>query len=70
MNIYIEFTYLAASILFVFGLKGLTHPDSARRGMLLAAAGMTAAIGVVACAVPAAVFTVTTALPDAVSFGT
>ena len=44
MNIYIEFCYLAASILFVFGLKGLTHPDSARRGMLLAAAGMTAAI--------------------------
>jgi H+-translocating NAD(P) transhydrogenase subunit beta len=44
MNFYIEFTYLAASILFVFGLKGLTHPDSARRGMLLAAAGMTAAI--------------------------
>ena len=44
MNIFIEFTYLAASILFVFGLKGLTHPDSARRGMLLAAAGMTAAI--------------------------
>ena len=44
MNIYIEFCYLAASILFVFGLKGLTHPDSARRGMLLAAAGMAAAI--------------------------
>jgi len=44
MNIYIEITYLAASILFVFGLKGLTHPDSARRGMLLAAAGMAAAI--------------------------
>ena len=43
MNL-IEFTYLAASILFVFGLKGLTHPDSARRGMLFAAAGMTAAI--------------------------
>jgi NAD(P) transhydrogenase subunit beta len=44
VNIYIEFTYLAASILFVFGLKGLTHPDTARRGMLFAAAGMTAAI--------------------------
>ncbi|PYY03380.1 MAG: NAD synthetase [Acidobacteria bacterium] len=44
MNIYIEFCYLGASILFVFGLKGLTHPDSARRGMLLAAAGMAAAI--------------------------
>jgi NAD(P) transhydrogenase subunit beta len=43
MNL-IEFTYLAASILFVFGLKGLTHPDSARRGMLFAAAGMAAAI--------------------------
>ena len=43
MNL-IEFTYLAASILFIFGLKGLTHPDSARRGMLFAAAGMTAAI--------------------------
>ena len=44
MNIYIELCYLAASILFIFGLKGLTHPDSARRGMLLAAAGMAAAI--------------------------
>jgi len=44
VNIYIEFCYLGASILFVFGLKGLTHPDSARRGMLLAAAGMAAAI--------------------------
>lgn len=44
MNLYIEFCYLAASILFIFGLKGLTHPDSARRGMLLAAAGMAAAI--------------------------
>jgi proton-translocating NAD(P)+ transhydrogenase subunit beta len=44
VNIYIELCYLAASILFIFGLKGLTHPDSARRGMLLAAAGMAAAI--------------------------
>ena len=44
MNIYIESSYLLASILFVFGLKGLTHPDSARRGMLFAAAGMAAAI--------------------------
>ena len=43
MNL-IEFTYLLASILFIFGLKGLTHPDSARKGMLFAAAGMTAAI--------------------------
>src|SRR5437868_8013506 len=40
----VEITYLIASILFVFGLKGLSHPDSARRGMVLAAAGMLAAI--------------------------
>jgi NAD(P) transhydrogenase subunit beta len=44
MNYYIEFTYLLASILFIFGLKGLSHPDSARRGMILAGLGMTAAI--------------------------
>ena len=36
----VEITYLIASILFVFGLKGLSHPDTARRGMVLAAAGM------------------------------
>src|SRR5437868_7018548 len=45
MSVYpVEFTYLLASILFVFGLKGLSHPDTARRGMLLAAGGMLAAI--------------------------
>jgi NAD(P) transhydrogenase subunit beta len=41
---FIEFTYLLASILFIFGLKGLTHPKTARRGMILAATGMLAAI--------------------------
>lgn len=39
-----EFSYLLASILFVFGLKGLSHPDSARRGMHLAEFGMLMAI--------------------------
>jgi NAD(P) transhydrogenase subunit beta len=39
-----EFTYLIASILFVFGLKSLSHPDTARKGMFLAEAGMAAAI--------------------------
>ncbi|HKP85536.1 MAG TPA: NAD(P)(+) transhydrogenase (Re/Si-specific) subunit beta, partial [Blastocatellia bacterium] len=39
-----EFTYLAASILFIFGLKGLSHPDTARRGMNLAAFGMLMAV--------------------------
>jgi H+-translocating NAD(P) transhydrogenase subunit beta len=40
----IEFSYLFASILFVFGLKGLSNPKTARRGMNLAALGMLVAI--------------------------
>ncbi len=43
-DIFIEATYLLASILFVMGLKGLSHPDSARRGMFYAEAGMLMAI--------------------------
>ena len=41
---FIELTYLLASVLFIFGLKGLSHPTTARRGMNLAGAGMLAAI--------------------------
>jgi NAD(P) transhydrogenase subunit beta len=41
---FLEATYLVASILFILGLKGLSHPDSARRGMIMAAAGMAAAV--------------------------
>ncbi|HEY6308494.1 MAG TPA: NAD(P)(+) transhydrogenase (Re/Si-specific) subunit beta [Candidatus Angelobacter sp.] len=41
---FLEATYLIASILFVLGLRGLSHPDTARRGMIMAAAGMAAAI--------------------------
>ncbi|MGB7922054.1 MAG: NAD(P)(+) transhydrogenase (Re/Si-specific) subunit beta [Pyrinomonadaceae bacterium] len=41
---FIEFTYLVASILFILGLKGLSHPESARRGMHLAEVGMLLAI--------------------------
>lgn len=44
MSYFSEFTYLVASILFIFGLKGLSHPDTARRGMNLAALGMLLAI--------------------------
>ncbi|MBO0721721.1 MAG: NAD(P)(+) transhydrogenase (Re/Si-specific) subunit beta [Blastocatellia bacterium] len=40
----IEISYLIASVLFIFGLKGLSHPKTARRGMNLAAAGMLVAI--------------------------
>src|ERR1043165_1500614 len=36
--------YLIGSITFIIGLKMLSHPDSARRGNLVAAAGMLIAI--------------------------
>ena len=41
---FMEATYLVASILFVLSLKGMSHPETARRGMFLAEAGMFAAI--------------------------
>src|SRR3989442_7903126 len=40
----IQLAYLTASVLFILGLKGLSHPDTARRGMLLAELGMLMAI--------------------------
>ncbi len=40
----IEVAYLAASVLFMLGLRGLTAPDRARRGMQLAAIGMLLAV--------------------------
>jgi len=36
--------YLVGSVTFIMGLKMLSHPDSARRGNLIAAGGMTIAI--------------------------
>ncbi len=44
INYLIEFAYLLASILFIFGLKGLSNPKTARRGMNLAAMGMLVAV--------------------------
>ena len=41
---FMEATYLTASILFILSLKMMSHPDTARRGMFLAEAGMFAAI--------------------------
>ncbi len=41
---FIQLAYLAASVLFILGLKGLTAPDKARNGMRLAAAGMLLAV--------------------------
>src|SRR6186713_337439 len=40
----IEVAYLTASVLFILGLRGLTRPDTARRGMQLAAIGMLVAV--------------------------
>jgi NAD(P) transhydrogenase subunit beta len=42
--IFTEAAYLLASILFVLGLRSLTIPDQARRGMQLAALGMLFAV--------------------------
>ena len=41
---FLEIIYLIASVLFIMGLKMLSHPDSAKRGNLWAAAGMLIAI--------------------------
>lgn len=40
----LEISYLLASLLFILGLKKLSHPETARRGNLWAAAGMGLAI--------------------------
>ena len=40
----LEFSYLLAAVLFIVGLKFLSHPDSARKGNLWAATGMILAI--------------------------
>jgi H+-translocating NAD(P) transhydrogenase subunit beta len=40
----LEISYLVASVLFIFGLKMLSHPETARRGNIIAAIGMALAI--------------------------
>ncbi|MGA2034777.1 MAG: NAD(P)(+) transhydrogenase (Re/Si-specific) subunit beta [Thermoguttaceae bacterium] len=45
MNQYLlEIAYLAASVLFILGLKGLSSPKSARRGIIYAEIGMVVAV--------------------------
>jgi len=41
---FIQLTYIGASVLFILGLRSLTRPDKARRGMQQAAVGMLLAI--------------------------
>jgi H+-translocating NAD(P) transhydrogenase subunit beta len=43
-NPILDFLYLISIVLFIVGLKELSHPESARRGNLVAAAGMGLAI--------------------------
>ncbi len=43
-TVLINLVYLLASVLFIFGLKGLSHPRTAVRGNLTGAAGMLLAI--------------------------
>ncbi|MFN8209587.1 MAG: NAD(P)(+) transhydrogenase (Re/Si-specific) subunit beta [Bacteroidales bacterium] len=40
----LEITYVVASVLFILGLKMLSHPETARRGNFMAAIGMVMAI--------------------------
>jgi NAD(P) transhydrogenase subunit beta len=44
MRILIELSYLIASVLFIFGIKNLSSPKTARKGNFLAALGMFIAI--------------------------
>jgi len=39
-DVYLEFSYLVAAILFVIGLKLMSHPETAKKGNIWAAAGM------------------------------
>src|SRR5690606_35998947 len=41
---WVNFGYLVASILFIMGIKGMTHPRTAVRGNLLGALGMLIAV--------------------------
>lgn len=42
----LSFAYLVAGVLFILGLRELTHPRTATRGNMLSAAGMLVAVGV------------------------
>ncbi|MGC1509447.1 NAD(P)(+) transhydrogenase (Re/Si-specific) subunit beta [Ketobacter sp. MCCC 1A13808] len=44
MHVLINFGYLVAAVLFIFGIKGMTTPKTAVRGNQLSAAGMLVAV--------------------------
>ena len=41
---FVQLSYVVAAVLFILGLRSLTHADKARRGMQLAAVGMLVAV--------------------------
>src|SRR5436190_11469144 len=41
---FVDACYIVASVLFILGIRGLSHPRTARRGNLLAAIGMLIAV--------------------------
>jgi H+-translocating NAD(P) transhydrogenase subunit beta len=43
-NVLINFVYVVSAVLFIFGLKLLSHPATARKGNLLSALGMFVAV--------------------------
>lgn len=43
-NAWVNIAYVVASVMFIYGLKGLTHPRTAVRGNLLSAWGMLLAV--------------------------
>ena len=43
-SIFVNLAYIFASILFIFGLKMLSSPETAQRGNLVSASGMLIAI--------------------------
>ena len=43
-SVLIDLTYLVASVLFIVGIRGLTHPRTAVRGNMLGATGMLLAV--------------------------
>ncbi len=54
---WINLAYLVAGALFIFGLKGLTHPKTARRGNMLGALGMLVAVIATLCKTEVVSFT-------------
>ncbi|HHK60237.1 MAG TPA: NAD synthetase, partial [Desulfobacterales bacterium] len=44
MNLVINFAYVVSAVLFIFGLKMLSSPATARKGNLVSALGMLLAV--------------------------